>query len=73
MRTKAHDKTAPEAVSCLRPPARTPADDGSLNGELEILKFSVAAGEIKFKRRVSAVRLKFSAKFKAVVRTQARR
>ena len=36
----ARDKTAPEAISCIHPPARTRADDGSLNGGFEILKFS---------------------------------
>ena len=39
----------------MRPPARTPPDDGSLNGKFEILNLAVAAGEIKFKRCVSVV------------------
>ena len=43
MRTEVCVKTAPEAISCMRPPTLTPADDGSLNGKFEILKFSVAA------------------------------
>ena len=32
----ARDKTAPEAIFYMRPPARTPPDDGSLNGKFEI-------------------------------------
>ena len=49
MRTEARDKTAPETISYLRPPVRTPPDDGSLKRRAnldEILKFSVAAARL---------------------------
>ncbi len=49
-----------EFISCMRPSARTRADNGSLKRQFKILKFSRSRSEIKFKSCVSEVKLKFA-------------